>query len=101
MFDDLCTISGLSSHAKCYALAYRGECYRVKDKWEKQYATLKKPLLFLPGDASAIASRGQTYQVMERYEEALADFDRAVALDQKLDWAIASRGETYRLIGAL
>lgn len=95
MFDRLSNIKGLSSQAKGYALAYRGECYRLMDNWEKALVDFGEALYHLPEDAWTIGSRGETYQEMKRYEEALADFDRALALDEKDDLALTLRGVIY------
>ena len=96
MFDKLCAMPELSSQAKCYAFAYRGEGHRLSKRWEKALSDFGEALHHIPEDAWAIVSRGQIYQAMERYEEALADFERAIALDEKDAEAIANRGETYR-----
>ena len=96
MFDRLCAIPGLSLQSRGYALAYRGESYRLKDKSENALSDFDNALHFIPEDAWAFAHRGLTYREMERYEEALADFDRAIALDENYAWAFAYRGLTYR-----
>src|SRR6266487_2699184 len=98
MFNKLCAVPGLSSQAKCYVFAYRGEGYRQSDKWEKALGDFEKALYYISDDAWAIGSRGQTYRSMEQYKEALADFNRAIELDEEYDWAIAQRGGTYNLM---
>ncbi len=59
MFDKLCTIPRLSSQAKCYAFAYRGECYRLSNKWEKALIDFGEALHYISEDAWAIGSRGK------------------------------------------
>ena len=99
MFDKLCGIDDLSSQAKGYVLAYRGECHRQGEKWEKALNDFEEALRHFPEDIWTIASPGLTYQRMGQDQEALADFDRAVALDEKSAWAFSHRGEIYRLMG--
>ena len=95
MFNKLCAMHSLSSQAKCYAFAYRGEGYRLSNKWEKALNDFGEALNYFSEDAWTIGSRGQTYRAMKRYEEALADFDRAIALDEKYAGAIGGRGDVY------
>lgn len=99
MFDKLCKMEGLSPQAKGYALAFRGECHQLDDKWDKALLDFEEALHYIPEDTWIIASQGWTYSLMGRYTEALTDLDRAIALDGELVWAIASRGFTYSNMG--
>jgi tetratricopeptide (TPR) repeat protein len=97
MFDTLCEMTKLSSQAKCYAFAYRGECYRLEGKVEKALLDFGEALHYFSDDSGALVNRGVTYLVMERYEEALADFTRAITLDEKSDWYRYCRSQIYFL----
>jgi len=99
MFDKLCGIIGLSSQAKGYALAERGDCHRLKGEREKALSDFEEALRHIPEDAQVIASRGVTYRVMGHYQDALADLDHAITLDEKFAWAINNRGVTYYQMG--
>jgi tetratricopeptide (TPR) repeat protein len=99
MFNKLCGIKDLSSQAKGYALAYRGECHQTAGKWEKALSDFEDALRYIPTDAWTVAGKGVSYVFLGQYQEALNNFDRAIALDKKYTWAITSRGETYRLMG--
>src|SRR5437899_979699 len=99
MFDLLCGIIGLSSEAKGYALAYRGECYQLAGEWEKARKDFSDALQYLPQNAEIIVSRSMTIGLIGRYQEALEDFDRAIALEKTNAWAFANRGVIYRLLG--
>ena len=96
MFDRLCDVEGLSSQAKGYAFAYRGDYYRLTRAWEKALSDFGKALQYNSNDEWALAGRGQTYYQMARYQEALDDFNSAVALDRGYEFAIAYRGATYK-----
>lgn len=99
MFDNLCKLDALSSQAKGHMLAYRGECYRLKENWEKALSDFNLALQLIPEDVRAITRRSVTFISMERYEEALVDLNRAITLDEQDVWAIAVRGEAYRRMG--
>ena len=99
MFDKLCGIKDLSSQAKGYALAERGDCHRLKGEREKALSGLEEALRHIPEDARVITSRGVTYRVMGRYQDALADLDHAITLDEKFAWAINNRGVVYYQMG--
>src|SRR6266496_2389133 len=95
LFNKPCSMTDLTSQAKGNALAYRGECYRLSEKWEKALSDMGDALNYFPEDTWTIAHRGYIYRKMQRYDEALADLDRAIALDENYTWAIINRGETY------
>lgn len=99
MFDNLCKLDALSSQAKGHMLAYRGECYRLKENWEKALSDFNEALQLIPEDVRAITRRSVTFISMERYGEALVDLNRAITLDEQDVWAIAVRGEAYRRTG--
>ena len=98
IFNKICVMHSLSAKAKCYAFAYRGEGYRLNNKWEKALDDFGEALKHFSEDTWTIGRRGQTYRAMERYEEALADFDRAIVIDQKSVWIIAQQSVTYQLM---
>jgi tetratricopeptide (TPR) repeat protein len=81
-----------------WAIAARGETYRLMDRYEDAVADLTRAIELSPDDAEVIGTRGQAYQAMGRHEDAVADLTRAIELDPELAWAIAARGETYRLM---
>jgi len=99
MFDKLCQIESLSSEAKGYMLAYRGEGHRLNGQLEIALADLDAALQYTPQDARTITRRAIIYVLMESYQKALLDLNRASDLDEKDTWARAVRGETYRRIG--
>ena len=80
-------------------LAWRGENYRLMERYDEALADFDRAIELDPKYAWAIGSRGVTYRLMERYDEALADFDRAIELDPKYAWAIGSRGQVYQAMG--
>src|ERR1700730_18062664 len=65
MFDKLCGMAALTSQAKGYVLAYRGECYRLAEIWEKALLDFTNALQYTPDDGWTITSRGVTYTQME------------------------------------
>lgn len=96
MFEALCQFSDLPPQAKGYLLAYRGECFRQQEQWEKALQDFQEALYYNPEDTWALAYQGETYRLRKRYPEALMALDQAIALDEKNDWAIASRGQVYQ-----
>jgi tetratricopeptide (TPR) repeat protein len=99
MFDKLCGMVGLSSQAKGYALAERGDCHRWERKWEKALSDFEEALRYIPEDALVIASCGVTYRLMGRLQDALANLNHAITLDEKFAWAINNRGVVYAQLG--
>ncbi|HEY1351716.1 MAG TPA: tetratricopeptide repeat protein [Ktedonobacteraceae bacterium] len=98
MFEALCHLSDLSPQAKGYLLAYRGECLRQDDQYERALQDFQEALHNIPEDIWAFARRGAIYHALKRYDKALADFDRALALDETNSWALANRGATYHTL---
>ena len=99
MFDKLSQIETLSSEAKGYVLAYRGECQRLNGKLETALADLNAAVWHIPKDSRTITRRAIIYVLMERYNDSLLDLNRAIELDELDPWPIAVRGETYRRMG--
>jgi tetratricopeptide (TPR) repeat protein len=95
MFNRLCDMADLSSQAKGYALALRGECYRLTGPIEKALSDFTDALQYIPDDVFVLESRGATYFQMERYPEALADLNRAIALNPDDVFVLNIRGDTY------
>ena len=83
MFNKLCDMANLSSQAKGYAFAYRGECHLLNKDWEKALQDFENALQHISDDAWIYSRRGETYLLMRQYQEALKDLDRAIALDEK------------------
>src|SRR5262249_21168731 len=81
-----------------WALAQRGETYRLMGWYEQALADLTRAIELDEKYAWALAQRGETYRLMGWYEQALADLTRAIELDEKYAWALAQRGLTYRLM---
>jgi len=82
-----------------WALANRGEAYRLLDDYPAALADFTRALELNPDYAWALANRGTTYFLMGNYPAALADFTRALELNPDYAEALANRGETYRLLG--
>jgi len=99
MFDKLCQMQDLVSEARGHMLAYRGECNRLKGRWQDALNDFNEALHYLPEDVRTLARRGTTFILLQRYEEALADLNRAIALEAKDAWSNAVRGEAYRRLG--
>src|SRR5437588_4449002 len=83
MFDKLCQMQDLVSEARGHMLAYRGECNRLKGRWQDALNDFNEALHYLPEDVITLARRGTTFILLQRYEEALADLNRAIALEAK------------------
>ncbi|MBD2576775.1 ATP-binding protein [Oscillatoria sp. FACHB-1406] len=98
MFAELLKCSEIQERWQAVALGWRGETYRLMERYEDALKDLDKAIELDPKYDWAIARRGNTYRLMKRYEDALADFNRAIELDPEYKWAIAQRGETYRLM---
>jgi len=79
-----------------WAIAERGETYRLMGRHEEALADFTRAIDLDPSNAEIVARRGETYRLMGRHEEALADFTRAIDLDPDYSWAIASRGLAYQ-----
>ena len=88
MFDRLCSITVLTSPAKSCAFAYRGQCHRQREKWEKALDDFKSALDYAPKDDWIIGHRAETFRQMGRYQEALDDFNQAILIDNKDAWDI-------------
>ncbi len=99
MFNHLCNTDGLSPIAKGYALAYRGECHRLREKGEKAISDFGDALNYIPKDIWTLTRRAETYLQMGRDEEALADYGCVLALDEKNSLALAGRAEIYQQMG--
>jgi tetratricopeptide (TPR) repeat protein len=81
-----------------WAIARRGDTYRLMERYDEALADLNRALELNPGREWAIASRGHTYLEMKRYDEALADLNRAIELNPGNASALAGRGATYRVM---
>lgn len=95
MYERLCTVQGLSTQAKAYALTFRGIGHRSQERFSDALADFNRAMELSPDDAYTIGNRGYTYRLMNRYEEALKDFNCALELDPNYLWGLNRRGQTY------
>ena len=84
-----------------WALARRGETYRMTSDHPRSLADLNRAIELAPGDSYPYASRGQVYRDMGEQDKALADFDKAIEIEPDYKWAKERREELYaELAGA-
>ncbi len=98
-FEQLCSMPELSTSAKAYAFAQRGELHRLQGHYKQAFSDLNRAIAFDDNDAKIFASRGELLRLQGRYKAALADLDRALTLDDNDARAFASRGEIHRAQG--
>lgn len=96
LFDYLCRLKDLAPEARGHVLAYRGECYRLEEKWDQALDDLNNALQLIPDDAHTLTRRSVIYISTERYEAALEDLEHSLSIEKNGIWAIAMRGETSR-----
>lgn len=84
-----------------WALAHRGEAYRIKECYEEALADFNRAIDLNKNYIWALAHRGATYRFMGKtyYRFALADLDQAIELKPDYLWAIAYRCRVYELMG--
>jgi len=77
------------------AYSYRGDAYRMINKYDQAIADYDTAISIDKNDAGAYARRGEAHRGKEQYSQAIHDFNEAINLDPNFSFAYSSRGAAY------
>lgn len=82
-----------------WALANRGETYRLLERYDDALGDFSAVLAQEPDNVPVLGSRGQVYAALGRYDEALADLTIALELAPQQAWILVERANVLRGLG--
>jgi tetratricopeptide (TPR) repeat protein len=78
-----------------WAIAHRGETYRLMKRYEQAIADFSPSLALNPKHAWTLAHRGSCYYQLKQYRNALVDINQAIDLQPDYPWALVYRINLY------
>jgi tetratricopeptide (TPR) repeat protein len=91
----------LRGHDLAGAYNWRGEGFRLWEKYDKALADFGRAIEIEPGTVYPYTNRAEVHRVMGNYDEVIADTTQAIRLDPALNASYTVRGLAYEKIGAV
>jgi tetratricopeptide (TPR) repeat protein len=91
----------LKGHELAGAYNWRGEGFRLWEKYDKALADFGRAIEIEPQSVYPYTNRAEVHRVMGNYDEVIADATQAIRLDPALNASYTVRGLAYEKIGAV